>query len=563
MGKVVDERDYVAIGREYARDVVAGKIAACKWVRAACQRHLDDLKRAGWPYRLDRGRALHVCRFIELLPHIKGRWKSRTIVLEPWQCWIYTCIFGWVHRKTGLRRFRKALIVVPAKNAKSTMAAGAGLYLLALDDEPGAEVYSAATTRDQAKIVWGTAHKMVQKSPGFRQRFGIEALSHSIAIEREAAFFKPLSRDSDTMEGINPNGIIIDELHAHKTREVFDVLDERTGARAQPLTFIISTEGDNPTGVFAEQVDYGQQILDGRHSDDSYFCAIYTIDPEDDWTSREAWAKANPNLGVSVFENDIETRCKQARKNPASQSSFLTKRLNVRVGAGEAYFNMLAWKNLCCDKSLAIEDFYEKPCTIALDLVTKSDIAAKIYLFRRDQKYVVFGKFYIPEESLERGNPNYDFYRGWADQGHLSFTPGSVIDFDFIERDLFEDRGKFEIKEVGFDPFQAMQLSTRMLAEGLPMVEIPQTVRQMSEPMKELAALIEQGRLLHDGAPVLGWMMSNTMARVDAKENVYPRKARPESKIDGAVALIMALGRAMVITAAPESVYETRGIRFL
>ena len=277
---------------------------------------------------------------------------------------------------------------------------------------------------------------------------------------------------------------------------------------------------------------------------------------------------ANPNLGVSVFEEDIAIRCRQAQKNPASQSSFLTKRLNVRVGAGTAYFNMLAWKNLCIDPDLRIEDFLGKPCTLALDLATKIDIAAKVYLFRLDServrgKYAVFGTFYIPEDSLERGNPNYDFYRGWAEQDRLVMTPGNVIDFDFIERDLLEDHRKFQVTEVGFDPFQANQLSTRMLAEGLPMVEIPQTVRQLSEPMKELGARIQQGSTRHDGDPVLAWMIGNTMAREDSKENVYPTKPRAESKIDGSVALIMALSRAMVVSKPRESVYETRGIRFL
>jgi len=229
----VVERDYVAIGRQYALDVVADKIPACEWIKKACQRQIDDLARKDFKYHFDHKRGSDICAFMEMLPHVKGRWKSKTLFLEPWQCFFLTVIFGWVDAE-GLRRFRKALIVVPRKNAKTTIAAGIGLYLLALDKEPGAEVYSAATTRDQAKISWDLAKAMAQRTPGFCDRFGVQPLAHSIAIENLSSFFKPLSRDADSLEGLSPHGALIDELHAHKTREVFDVLDEATGSRRQP-----------------------------------------------------------------------------------------------------------------------------------------------------------------------------------------------------------------------------------------------------------------------------------------------------------------------------------------
>jgi phage terminase large subunit-like protein len=539
VGKSSGEKDYCAIGRKYAEQVVSGEIPACRWVKLACQRQLDDLARKGWEWKFDKSRANRVCLFLEQLPHIKGRWKSPTLVLEPHQCFRLTTIFGWID-KDGHRRFRKALIVLPRKNAKTTEAAGIELYMLALDGEPGAEVYSAATTRDQAKISWDIAKRMAQKLPDFCERYGVKPLAHSISIESEAAFCKPLSRDADSLEGLNPSAAIIDELHAHKTREVFDVLDEATGARQQPLIYIISTEGDNAAGVFAEQVSYAQQILEGNHDDDSYFGIIYTIDPEDDWTSPESWRKANPNLGVSVFEKDIELRCRQAQKNAESQSSFLTKRLNVRVGAGDAYFNLLSWTTICKDESLKIEDFYGRECIIGLDFASKQDLAAKILMFDGD---TVFAKFYLPEDAVDRGNPNYDLYRGWATRGVLTLTPGNVIDYEFIERDLLEDTKNFHVTEVGFDPHDATQFHTRMEKEGVPMVEVPQTVPSLSLPMKELAARIVAGRIRHDGNPLLGWCIGNTIAKVDAKENVFPRKAQAVNKIDGAVALIIAESR--------------------
>lgn len=555
--QVRDGRDYVADGRKYAERVVSGQIPACQWVRLACQRHLDDLKRKDWKYHFSKPSAQRVCQFVEQMPHVEGRWKTPNITLEDWQCFMLTSIFGWLDEHK-YRRFRKALIVIPRKNAKSTIAAAVGLYMLAVDGEPGSKVFSAATTRDQAKVSWDVARKMVQRSPSFRQRCGIEPLAHSIAIESQGAYFKPLSRDSDTLEGLNPHCAIIDELHAHKTREVFDVLDEATGARTQPLVFIISTEGDNATGVFAEQVSYAQTTLNSAYGDrdESYFSLIYTIDPEDDWTQPDAWQKANPNLGVSVFEQDMQIRCMQAQKNAESQSSFLTKRLNVRVGAGDAYFNMLAWRDLCQDESLRIEDFYGQSCYIGLDLASRLDLAAKVYIFPRGPYDYVFAKCYLPEDALQRGNPNYDLYRGWAQHDHLTLIDGSTIDYEFIERDLLEDQRNFKVLEVGYDKHQADYLATRLTSAGLMMTEVPQSVFGMSEPMKEVGARIVAGKLRHNGNPILTWNIGNVVAKVDAKENVYPRKARNENKIDCAVALIIGMNRKLSATQQQDSIYN-------
>lgn len=547
--------DYVAKATEYAGRVVSGDIPACRWVQLACERQLEDRERErrkdpGWPYRFNQKRANEICEFIERLPHIQGRWQTKTIVLEPWQCFILTTIFGWVDVQ-DFRRFRKALIVIPRKNGKTTLAAAVGLFLLACDGEPGACVYSAATTRDQAKLSWAIAKKMIERTPKFRDYYDIRPLQASIAIESEAAYFQPLSRDVDTLEGLNVHGGIIDELHAHKTREVFDVLDEGTSARSQPLLFIISTEGENATGILAEQINYTQLVLGGQHADDSYFGIIYTIDVEDEWTAEQSWRKANPHCevidarGRQVLWEGLRIRFRQAEKNPESQSSFLTKRLNVRVGAGNAYFNMLAWEQRCKDVSLKIEDFYGQQCYVAIDLASKTDLAAKMLLFPRGSKYYAFGRYYLPEDQLERGNPNYDFYRGWTPD-YITLTPGNIIDYEFIERDLLEDARRFAfIEQPGIDPWNATQFSTRMAAQGIELIEIFQRPQILSDPMKELGALIVAGRLHHSGDPVLTWMMGNVVAKVDANDNVFPRKARAENKIDGAVTLIMTMGRAM------------------
>ena len=564
-------KDYAAIGLKYAQDICDGVIPACNLVKLCCKRHLDDLAKpltADWPYKFDEFKANRFCRFCELLPHVKGKWDTRNIVLQPWQCFIFGSIFGWVEADTGLRRFRKALVVVPARNSKSTCAAMVALYMLALDGEVGAEVVCSATSKSQARIVFDVAHTMVERTPAFRDRFGVQALSHAIVVERDGSSFKPVSREAKTLEGINASCVVVDELAASaNTRSVFDVLDERTGSRKNPLTLMISTEGDSTVGPFSEQTEYGNQVVSGLHDDPSYFSIYYSIDKDVEWHTPLAWRMANPNFGVSVYEADMVARCRRALKNPASAASFKTKRLNVRVGAGEAYFNLLAWRDLCFDPDLRIEDFEGKSCIIGLDLASKNDIAAKIYLFPAKTKagagYAAFGRFYFPEERINEDNPNWKLYRGWADTDRLFTTPGDVLDFDFLEEDLLEDKRLFKVREVAYDPDQATQLSVHMRDQGLEMVEVPQRWRQLSEPMKEMALLIETGRLRHDGDPVLTWMIGNVFAKTNVKEDVYPRKARPENKIDGAVACMFALNRSITLAVPKQPVYERRGMRFL
>lgn len=557
-------KDFVGIARKYAEDVVSGEIPACQLVKLACQRQIDDLAKFeseedGWKWKWDPKKAARVCLFIEMLPHIKGKWKSKNIELKPWQCFCLTTIFGWVD-EFGLRRYRKCYIEIPRKNGKTILAAGVALYLLCADEEPGAEVYSAAVTRDQAKISWDLAQNMVRREKDMRDYYGVEAMAHSIAIPGGAASYKPLARDADSLEGLNPHGAIIDELHAHKTREVFDVLNMATGSRRQPLLWSITTAGDNRNGICFEQHDYVAQVLNGRHVDDRYWGIIYSCDPEDDWTTEASARKANPNYGVSVLVDDIETACQQAQRSAEAQNTYLTKRLNVWVTTGTAYFNMLAWHNRCCVPDLKLEDFYGKRCIIAVDLASKVDIAAKVYLFNEEGKRYVFGKYYLPTAAAERGNPNYDLYIGWSKNPNLSLTltEGQEIDFIAIEADLIEDRANFDVAEYPYDPFQATELKTRMVNEGLPMIEIMPSVRNFSEPMKSLNGMILSGRIFHNGDPILGWMVGNVYAKRDHKDNVYPRKVRDENKIDGAVAMIMALNRDIV--AEMPSVYEERGI---
>lgn len=543
-------RDYVAIATQYAEDVVAGVIPACAYVQQACQRQLTDLAREGFAYRFDGERAAHVCRFVELLPHIKGKWarEKRRLVLEPWQVFILTTVFGWVD-EAGHRRFRVTYNEIPRKNGKSSFTSGVGLYLLTADDEEGAEVYSAATTRDQAKIVWQDARQMVLRSTGMQQRFGVEASAHSVYVDDTASAFKALSRDhGGNLDGLNIHGGLIDELHAHKTRDVWDVIDTGTGSREQSLIWAITTAGFNRAGICYEKRSYTLKVLSGAVDDPTWFGIIYTVDEadlEDEerlFTDAAVWQKANPNWGVSVNPADIARKARQALETPSSRNNFLTKHLNVWVNADTAWMDMLVWDR-CADPELQIEDFAGEPCHVAADLASKVDIASIAFVFEREGHYYGFVRNYLNEDAAEEGRNSQ--YSGWARTGSLVVTPGSVTDYEVIEDDIRQAATDYRITELALDPWQAEHMRQRLAEDGLQTIEFRQTVANMSEPMKQLQALVLQGRFHHNGDPVLTWMMSNVVAHLDAKDNIYPRKEFPANKIDGVVALIMALGRAM------------------
>lgn len=554
--------DYIARANQYISDVLAGKIAACKWVKLACERQKRDLERRDSRYYFDHDRASRICRFIELLPHIKGEWArgGKLITLEPWQCFILTTVFGWIDGN-GHRRFKTVYIECPRKNAKSTLSSGVALYLLAADGEMGAEVYSAATTRDQARIVFNDAKGMAERSPGLRAHFGVETAAHSVYVPRNASKFGTLARDQGgNLDGLNVYCAIVDELHGHKTRDVWDVLETATGARRQPLLWAITTAGFNRVGICYEQRTYLTKLLDGVMQDDEYFGVIYSIDETDDPWAESSWIKANPNWGISVNPDDIRRKARKAMEMAAAQNNFLTKHLNVWVNADTAWMNMQAWEK-AGNPDLAPDDFEGQPCWMGLDLATKTDLAALALLFKpNDGEYVAFVRFFLPEEAAEDGRNAH--YAGWSIEERLTLTPGNTLDFAYIENEIRDLARRFDIQEVAFDPWQANYLATRLMDEGLKMVEVRQLVQHMSPAMKELEAAVLSGRFHHAACPVLTWNISNVVGHLDAKDNIYPRKEQPQNKIDGVIALLMALSRAMTVNAGP-SVYEERGLVLL
>lgn len=580
----VASRDYVKIAVDYAHDVVDGRILACKWTKAACQRHIDDLARAdsgdagAFPCRFDATKAVKPCRFVELLPHIKGKWarNHELITLSPWQVFVTVAVFGWVNAETGKRRFRSVYIEVPRKNGKSSWTSGIALYMLTADGEEGAEVYSAATTRDQAKIVFSAAQTMARRSPALKEATGVDVGAHNINVVATASKFEALSAEGETLDGLNTHFGAIDELHAHKKRDVLDVIETSMGSREQPLLWMITTAGSDRAGICYEQRTYVTKILntvlmqhDGlgykvegaSATDDSYFGAIYTLDDGDAWDDPTVWAKANPNLGVSVFPDYIASLCRKAQETPSAVNNFLTKHLDQWVNADVAWMDMRAWDK-CADANLTDAQFEHQECVLAFDLASKIDLAARMQLFERDiegrKHYYAFGRYYLPDLAVEESNNSQ--YEGWVRENRIETTEGNIIDFDVIEDEAVELVSRFTVREVAYDPFQATQFSTQMAAKGFAMVEMRPTVLNFSEPMKQLEALVLDGRFHHDGDPILSWAVSNVVCHYDKKDNIYPTKERNENKIDPLVALLMALGRVITAPIAVSSVYEERGI---
>lgn len=540
----------VKAAEEYARRVVAGKTVACKWIKLACQRHLDDLERAkedGFAYYFDPAKAEKVAKFLQLLPHTKGKWASKRelIKLEGWQLFSVCIPFGWMQKKDNTRRFRTILIFVPRKNGKSIIGGGLGIYMFTADGEFGAEVYSGATTEKQAWEVFRPAKLMVERTPELKEHFGVDVNASNMCRMEDGSRFEPvIGKPGD---GSSPSCAIVDEYHEHQDSTLFDTMETGMGAREQPVMLVITTAGSSIGGPCHQLVRDAERMLEGVIERPDLWAMLYTIDADDDWTSEQALIKANPNYGVSISGDFLQARQRDAMQSAAKQATFRTKHLNEWVGAKNAWLNMLRWKEAPARKSLT--ELEGRRCIAALDLASKIDIAGLLLLFppiEGDPLWHVHGRYYLPEARvIEELDSNTARYREFDSLGLLTLTDGEVIDFEVIKEDLREFAGRFQIEQVAYDPWQATQLAQEMQAEGLLMVEVRQTVQNLSEPMKEVEALVLQRKLAHGDCPILTWMASNVVAKLDAKDNIYPNKERPENKIDGIVGLIMGVRQAI------------------
>jgi phage terminase large subunit-like protein len=559
----------------YARQVLAGEILAGRLVKLACRRHLDDLvdgKRRGLVW--DAEAAQHILDFFPLLQHSKGEWAGQPVLLSPWQQFLLGCLFGW-QRTDGRRRFRMAYCELARKNGKSTTAAGVGLYLAFFDREPGAEVYTAATIRAQARIVHSEAIRMVKASPGLRSR--IKIFKDNLSSEASNSKYEPLGKDADTLDGLNPSGVIVDELHAHKTRELLDVLETATGARRSPLIFCITTAGvaGDPT-VCQEMHDYSMKVLEGTVQDDNHFVYVAAIDPGDDWQDEACWGKANPNLGVSCKIEDLRAKAAKAKAMPSAQSTFRQKHLDEWVQSIEVWLPDDRWMKSPNGDAFDPAILAGRDCYGGLDLANSLDLCAFCLVFpwgelepfalpkpprpqEQDQepgeaaelvlaeRYYVLVFYWVPEDkAAEREQSNRVNYRTWIQEELMCETQGDVTDYSVIRADLNRLGGLYRIVRIAFDPFNARQLANELTEDGFELVEFPQRIATFNEPMMAVELLAKQGRLRHGGHKVLRWNVANVCVRRNGLDQQMPDRKKSADKIDGAVALIEAISQAML-----------------
>jgi phage terminase large subunit-like protein len=544
---------------QYALDVTAGRVVAGQLVRKACERHLADLATGNerglhW----DAAAAAKAVGFFMLLRHYKGEWGPRPgqilgdpIRLEPWQQFIVGGLFGW-KRADGTRRFRSVYVEVAKKNGKTLLAAGIALLLGFFDGEAGAEVYSGATKRDQAKLSWTDAVTMVRKNPSLKARIQVNA--GSLSDLTSSSFFKPLGQDSDTDQGINVHGAIIDELHVHVDRSLLDNLETAASARRQPVIFKITTAGVKRDSVWAEERADAVAVVEGRATDDSMLVAIYTLDEGDDPFDEAVWPKANPNLGISVNVDFLRQQAEKAKRSPGALAAFLRFRVNVPTAVSTRAIDIDEWDQ--CGAEPVIPDgalVYE-----GLDLASVRDLTALIVVHRGTDDFLnVDCRFWCPEDGIEqRSRVDGVPYADWVRDGYLTATPGNVTDYSYVEAEYGEIAGRLEVGEVGYDRWNASQLVTDLQAAGANMVAISQTHAGLAAGWRELEKAILEHKLRHGGHPILRWMAGNVEVETDSAGNQRPSKARSSERIDGIVGLTMAIGRVIVHLEEQPSVYE-------
>lgn len=532
----------------YAQSVVLGAVPAGRLHRLACVRHLKDREREGqpdFPYVFDNQKANRFFKFAGLLKHYKGEWAGQRIQLEPWQKFVLGSVFGWVHRETGLRRFRTAFNQIPRKNGKSLIAAIVLLYLTFFDGEPGAEGYSIATKRDQAKIVFTDCKKLVQSS-GLKDR--ITVLVANLHRDDTASKLEPLGADHDSTDGLNPNVVTVDEFHAMRNRGMLDVMETATGARRQPLMFEITTFGDDPVSPWGDQHDYASKILEGVLKDETFFTFTAHADPEDDWTAPETARKANPNYGVSVKPDDLTAKVAKAIGIPSASATYKQKHLNLLVNASNPCLSTDGWRK-GQTKLWTPDDMVHEPCWVGIDLASKIDLCVLSLLFPPTpgrQQFRVIQHIWTPEDTLvDRAHRDRAPYQVWAEQGWLTPTPGTKIDHQLIRALLKKARTQFDIEMIGFDPWHADTLIDQLVNEdGFPqeqVLAVPQTYAGMSSACLRMQAEILAQNVDARGCPVTAWAVSNTVGQSDGKDNLMFAKGKSRGRIDPVIAPTIAM----------------------
>ena len=514
----------------------------------------------------DKALADYAVSFIQCLCHTKGTWAGKPFELIDWQERIIRDLFG-VVKENGYRQFNTAYIEIPKKMGKSELAAAVALLLTCGDGEERAEVYGCAADRQQASIVFEVAADMVKMCPALSKRVKILASQKRIVYHSTNSFYQVLSAEAYSKHGFNIHGVVFDELHTQPNRKLFDVMTKGSGdARMQPLYFLITTAGTDTRSICYETHQKAKDILEGRKIDPTFYPVIYGADEGDDWTDPKVWKKANPSLGITVGIDKVKAACESAKQNPAEENSFRQLRLNQWVKQAVRWMPMDKWD--ACAFPVSEDDLEGRVCYGGLDLSSTTDITAFVLVFPpldEEDKYTVLPYFWIPEDNIDlRVRRDHVPYDVWERQGYLQTTEGNVVHYGYIEKFIERLGERFNIREIAFDRWGAVQMVQNLEGMGFTVVPFGQGFKDMSPPTKELMKLVLEERIAHGGHPVLRWMMDNIYIRTDPVGNIKPDKEKSTEKIDGAVATVMALDRAIRCgNDTSESVYDSRGLLFL
>ncbi|WP_414498482.1 terminase large subunit [Stenotrophomonas maltophilia] len=541
------ENDYVDVAIGYAKAAAADRGGRFgRLIKLAAKRFLDDLKRAkkkGAPFSFSRDHANHACSWIELLPHVEGKWETPEIRLHPSHIWFVVQLFGF-RKPDGTRRFTSALFAVARKNAKSTLSAAILLYCECCEEEEGAQVISAATTGSQARIIFNVAKRMAEKKADLREAYGLECWANAISRVETGATFKPINAKASTQDGLNPSHVGLDEIHAHKTPDLLNVLQSAAGARRNPLWLFTTTEGYANPGPWSEIRQFATQLLEGVFGDaaDHFLAIFFAVDKDDGDFDEKAWHKANPLMDVNPhLLAAIRKESIEAKAMPSKLAEFQIKRLNRPAAAANGFILLPKWN--ACHGVVDLEALKDVPCWGGLDLASTRDLASLRLVWRLDDKIITWGRRWVPESAVaqrtERGTVP---YAGWVAAGLLEQTEGEVTDYAVIEQAVLDVHERFNLQSLAFDRWNATEMVSRLVAAEIPLVEFIQGTKSYHPAMVELERAYIGKRLVHDGDPVLAWCAANLVARKDVNLNMAPDKRRSADKIDDITALLMAIG---------------------
>lgn len=541
-----------------ARAILAGELKTGRLVRLQAERALGMFENAAqWGIYFDPAKADRALKFFGLLKQSKGRWAGKPLALIHWQIFVIGMVFGWRRLIDGRRLIRLVYLQVARKNGKSAMLSGVGLYAVGYDGEAAGEVYSAATTKDQAKIIFEEAKRIAQRTRLLRKPLDVRR--HYIEHIASASIFKALAADADTLDGLGPSCSLVDEFHAHKSRDLYDVLDTGQGAREQPLMFIATTAGDSLDGQSPCYEMRGQMIamLEGRLADSApgvpggleMFAYVCELDEGDDWADEANWIKANPSLGVIKDVDQMREKLARAQVSPAYRHQFRVKELNQWLQADNRLIDINAWRR--CAGDYDPEALFGERCHIGVDLSSKQDLTAAVLVFPANavrRRWRVLPFFFCPSETIEeRSREDKVQYREWADAGYLIETDGARIDYDRVFEHLVDLGRDYDVADIGVDAWNESGMVSRLLKADFDVVEMRMGFKTLSNPTTELLAMLagKDPILEHNANPVLDWMAANVTAKTDENDNVRPRKVSKTKRIDGIVALIQAIGLAL------------------